>query len=219
MELDRVAVIASGNVSRLEETSSPQLTVLSPSSPPRILTFCFSLVAFRWMWRNFPQTIEDCYGSTGYVFLSSAPPLSHPPLVFPLPFCPFFHLPHSFPPIPGNSHGQQTCSAQNPQMRSVGHRETSETSFVSSFFRFSLSSSSSCLDLNPLLVLILSSHYSTAMPSQVRQVLELVPRWVNVAVEDALEMLGESYRHAAIRSLAVRSLGEVPVGGGGTRRG
>jgi len=45
---------------------------------------------------------------------------------------------------------------------------------------------------------------------QVRQVLELVPRWVNVAVEDALEMLGESYRHAAIRSLAVRSLGEVP---------
>mmetsp|Transcript_16669 Transcript_16669/g.55517 ORF Transcript_16669/g.55517 Transcript_16669/m.55517 type:complete len:826 (-) Transcript_16669:38-2515(-) len=45
---------------------------------------------------------------------------------------------------------------------------------------------------------------------QVRQVLELVPRWVNVAVEDALEMLGESYMHSPIRSLAVRSLGEVP---------
>ena len=40
---------------------------------------------------------------------------------------------------------------------------------------------------------------------QVRQLLELVPRWVNAPVEDALEMLGQHFMHAPIRALAVTS--------------
>ncbi|KAJ1495619.1 armadillo-type protein [Baffinella frigidus] len=45
---------------------------------------------------------------------------------------------------------------------------------------------------------------------QVRQLLELVPRWVNAPVEDALEMLGQHFMHAPIRALAVRSLRGTP---------
>ena len=45
---------------------------------------------------------------------------------------------------------------------------------------------------------------------QVRQLLELVPRWVDAPVEDALEMLGANFMHAPIRALAVRSLRGTP---------
>lgn len=44
---------------------------------------------------------------------------------------------------------------------------------------------------------------------QVRQLLELVPHWVDVPPEDALHLLGSSYRLAPIRALAVRSLQPV----------
>jgi phosphatidylinositol 3-kinase len=47
---------------------------------------------------------------------------------------------------------------------------------------------------------------------QVRQLLELVPRWVDVDAEDALEMLGASYMYGPIRALAVRSLAPLPDG-------
>ena len=45
---------------------------------------------------------------------------------------------------------------------------------------------------------------------QVRQLLELVPQWVDVDAEDALEMLGASYMYGPIRALAVRSLSPMP---------
>eukprot|EP00802_Teleaulax_amphioxeia_P005890 Tamp_05894.p1 GENE.Tamp_05894~~Tamp_05894.p1 ORF type:complete len:820 (+),score=205.08 Tamp_05894:86-2545(+) len=47
---------------------------------------------------------------------------------------------------------------------------------------------------------------------QVRQLLDLVPQWVDVDPEDALEMLGASYMYGPIRALAVRSLTTMPDG-------
>jgi hypothetical protein len=46
----------------------------------------------------------------------------------------------------------------------------------------------------------------------VKQLLELVPQWVDVDAEDALEMLGASYMYGPIRALAVRSLSSMPDG-------
>ena len=50
----------------------------------------------------------------------------------------------------------------------------------------------------------------------VKQLLELVPQWVDVGAEDALEMLGASYMYGPIRALAVRSIASMP--GQGAKR-
>ena len=42
-----------------------------------------------------------------------------------------------------------------------------------------------------------------------RQVLELVPTWVDLETEDALELLGSNYSVVPIRNLAIRSLEKI----------
>ena len=45
--------------------------------------------------------------------------------------------------------------------------------------------------------------------AHVRQVLELVPTWVDLETEDALELLGSNYSVVPIRNLAIRSLEKI----------
>jgi phosphatidylinositol 3-kinase len=44
-------------------------------------------------------------------------------------------------------------------------------------------------------------------PREVRQAIQLLPRWTSIDVDDALELLGPQFDHPAVRAYAVDRLG------------